>query len=272
MTACVHRITWLGLAVVALTAGGCLAPKYKMVRQDSGPPLPVELRTQCPALEATLHGLIIFNGPGSWKRRAYWDEYILSLHNPSHQPLSVATVTLADYSGEAQLPGDHPWRLERRSKTLEQKYRDAGFAFVRNAAPAVVITYSGAGLVAASGGIFSAGAGTIMVGTAIAIPVYYVAVWAVNHQNKRAIEAEFDRRRIVLPLTLAAGETRTGSLFFPMVPDPSLLTVHTVVEGVPAEVVLELAALHGLHSKPGSTPDGADSTPAALSRKAAAVR
>ena len=83
---------------------------------------------------------ISFGAPGSWKREAFWDEYVVSLRNDSDQPIELSSATLSDYAGVARAPGSDPWKLERESKTLEKRYRDAGVAFARMAAPRVIAT------------------------------------------------------------------------------------------------------------------------------------
>jgi hypothetical protein len=65
--------------------------------------------------------------------------------------------------------------------------------------------------------------------------------------NKAAIKKEFNRRRVALPLTLGPGETRTGSFFFPMVPNPQSLTVRWTSGAGDGETTLELQFLQGLH-------------------------
>jgi hypothetical protein len=52
----------------------------------------------------------------------------------------------------------------------------------------------------------------------------------------------------VLPVTLAAGELRTGSLFFPMVPSPRSLTLQWSNGATVGAVVLSLQTLDGLHT------------------------
>ena len=81
--------------------------------------------------------------------------------------------------------------------------------------------------------------------------------------NKAAISTEFARRRLTFPLTLAAGEIRTGSLFFPMVPDPRSLTLGWASEPSRGGIDIPLDSLVGMHTpaqrcvsagKAGSTP------------------
>jgi hypothetical protein len=120
-------------------------------------------------------------------------------------------------------------------------------AFARNTGAGLLIVGAGTGGVAAAGGIFAASAGAIATATLVALPVYYVTVWYINSSNKAAVVAEFTRRRLALPLILAPGETRTGSLFFPMVPNPRALSLRWSSGTATGAASLGLESLHGLH-------------------------
>jgi len=52
-----------------------------------------------------------------------------------------------------------------------------------------------------------------------------------------------------LPLTLAPGETRIGSFFFPMVPNPRTLSLRWASGDSGDETQMPLESLHGLHIK-----------------------
>jgi len=223
----------------------CVSPKYKRAEKNAEP-VPLNVKFPSSALEASLYTEISDGGPGSWKREAFWDEYVVTMHNQGDQALNVASVTLADYEGVPRPAGSDPWALEKESKTLERRYRDAGVAFARIAAPRVIATTAEPGIVA-SAGIGSTGAAAAATATAVAIPVYGLTVLEINMHNKKAIKKEFDRRRLPLPLTLGPGETRTGSLFFPMIPNPQALTLRWRGTAGDGETVLDLHFLEGLH-------------------------
>ncbi|HEV7610578.1 MAG TPA: hypothetical protein VGO37_01735 [Steroidobacteraceae bacterium] len=225
---------------------GCVSPKYKAARNaPPARPLDVRFPAQAP-LDATLNTLITFGGPGSWKREAFWDEYVVSLHNEGDQPVQVASVTLVDYAGIPRSAGDDPWALERQSKDLEKRYRDAGMTFARMAGPRVLAA-TAEPAVMTTAGVGSAGAAAAAATTAVALPVYGLTVLGINSHNKSAIKAEFNRRRLPLPLRLGPGETRTGSLFFPMVPNPRSLALDWTSESGKSNSVLALDFLGGLH-------------------------
>jgi len=233
--------------------GGCVATKYKLAKKDAPPVQSLNISfPQALPLAPMLASLISYGGPGSWKREASWDEYVVTLENRGDRSLSIDSAALADSAGTQYAVGTDPWALEKQSKTLEKQYRDHGEAFLRTAGPGVVII--GAGAVAATATTTAGGMAIVSpafagaaVATIVVLPVYYLTIVGINHHNKKAVMTEFKRRRLSLPLAIAAGETRTGSLFFPMVRSPSLLTVKWSMEGGSAVAELPLEFLHALH-------------------------
>jgi hypothetical protein len=121
---------------------------------------------------------------------------------------------------------------------------------MRAAGPGVIIVGAGAATIsAAAGGTVFVSAGLVgaAVATVVVLPVYYITVFGINHHNKKAVMAEFKRRRLPLPLTLAPGETRTGSVFYPMVRSPSSLELRWSSEPSSGQAALPLDFLKGLH-------------------------
>ena len=226
---------------------GCVSSKYREAKKDTPPPQLLNVAFAPAPLQAMLNTVITYNGPGSWKRNAFWDEYVITLHNPSRGPITVSAAQMTDFSSTPRAPGSEPWTLEKESKTLEQKYKEAGIAFVRYTAPGLII--AGAGVGFGSAALMSAGAANAAAVCLVALPVYYISVLTINHHNKVAMEKEFNRRRLILPLTLAPGETRTGSFFFPMIPSPRSLNLDWSDETGGGGAVLTLDFLRGLHVK-----------------------
>jgi hypothetical protein len=242
------------LAAIGLClSSGCVSPKYK--RADKGMPPAKALDVKFPPalLEALLYTEISDGAPGSWKREAFWDEYVVTIHNAGNQALEITSATLTDYADAPQLAGDNPWALEKDSKTLAKRYQDAGIAFARMAAPRVIVGAAEPGVVA-SAGVGSAGAAAAATITAVALPVYGATVFGINMHNKKDIHKEFDRRRLPLPLTLAPDETRTGSFFFPTIPNPHALTLHWSGSPGDGDTALRLDFLEGLHVKAPGMP------------------
>jgi hypothetical protein len=259
-----HRVLGpLGIAVACVAVcvlTGCVSSKYKFAGKETPPARALNIRFPPAPLDANLASVITDGAPGSWKREAFWDEYVVALHNTGDQPLQVASVTLMDFAGTSRSAGDDPWALERESKTLERKYRDSGVAFARVAAPRVLVA-TAEPVVIANAGIGAAGAAAAATATAVALPVYGLAIWGINRHHKAAIKAEFNRRRLPLPLSLAPGETRTGSLFYPMVPNPRSMDLNWSNESDKGDSVLPLDFLLGLHVTAAAGDGTATKTP-----------
>ncbi len=237
-------------AATLCLATACVSPKYQRADKKTPPTQPLNVTFPPSALDTSLYSEISYGGPGSWKREAFWDEYVVIMHNSGDQALKITSANLIDYADAVRPSGNDPWALERDSKTLERRYRDAGIAFSRMAAPRVIAS-AAEPTVVASAGVGTAGAATAATLTAVALPVYGVTIFGINMHNKAAIKNEFNRRRVPLPLTLGPGESRVGSFFFPMVPNPRALTVRWISSDRDGETTLQLQFLQGLHVKDG---------------------
>jgi hypothetical protein len=229
---------------------GCVSTKYKLAKKNTPPPvqLNVAFHPSGP-LQPTLVAVIVYTGPGSWKREALWDEYVVTVENHGDRPLIVDAAALADGAGSPYAAGNDPWALEKQSKVLEKQYRDNGQAFIRAAGPGVLIVGAGAAVVSATtASVFvSAAAVGAAAATVVVLPVYYVTILSINHHNKKAIMAEFARRRLQLPLTLAPGAMQTGSVYFPMVRQPRSLQLRWSDESASGSAELPLDFLNSLH-------------------------
>lgn len=249
----VHKPVAVSLAAMLLLSG-CVSNRYRMIKQrDKVPPAPINAPFAPSPVTATLNTLITYQGAGSWKRESLWDEYVITISNPGTEALAITSATLVDHTGAGHEPGSDPWALEKQSKTLEQRYKDAGMAFVRYTAPGVLIVGAGAVAISSAGvgiGGLSAGAATAASVTVIALPIYYLAVVGINSDNKAEARAEFNRRRLQLPLAFGPGSSLSGSLFFPMVASPRALKLGWRRGGESGEAVLTLDFLKGLHLKP----------------------
>lgn len=277
----------LPLVLALLTLTGCVTRGYKLADKSVPPAVPLNLtsspiapagpspqtggaamlETPPPAAEVMLHSVIVYQGPGSWKREAYWDEYVLSLTNRGEAPLVITAASLSDGKSEPLAPGANPWALEKLSKKWWESNaaRQAGtyLALGAGAATGVGVMY----VAVLSSGIFAplTGGAAVAVGvgaaTAVALPIVAGGTVFMNIHRKHQVEAEFTRRRLVLPLTLAPGQTAQGSLFFRLTPSPQRLALQGRVGSESRDVVIDLAPLAGLHLKPATTaPTAGDSS------------
>lgn len=244
----------LAAVVGAMALGSCLATKYQMAPKDTLPAVALDIATAQPPVALALRAVIVYNGPGSWKRDALWDEYVVTILNQSESALTIDAAALLDPAGEPRVPGSDPWNLEEASQTLEQRYVRAGIAFARSEIPDAVAFGAGA-VGSAAGSLFTTASATAATASVVALPVYYVVVYGVDRSNKAAVRKEFTRRRLVLPHALAGGETMTGSLFFPMTPAPRSLNLQWANDFGHGSLVLPLPTLQGLHvAPPGKEP------------------
>lgn len=243
----------LALAMVGLLCGCVTSARYRLAPRHTPAAQRLDLKAPTAPLEIDLGTVITFKGPGSWKSEARWDEYVVAVVNRGAQPLVVESAELIDVQQVARFPGEDPWKLEALSRTNWERYHKAGLAVATGGG---VVLYGAAVADVAAGPWLAGGAaGSAMMALAV-IPVVAIAdvsvVAVMNHQNRLAVEKEFQRRRLLLPQELAPGQTAQGSLFFPMTPGPQRLMVHGRIGGEPVVATLELPTLAGLHLKPAT--------------------
>src|SRR5882757_218104 len=90
-----RRAAALVLAAMSICLlAACVSPKYKRADKNVAAPVPLNVKFPSSALEASLYTEISDSGPGSWKREAFWDEYVVTVHNPGDQALNVTSVAL----------------------------------------------------------------------------------------------------------------------------------------------------------------------------------
>ena len=237
----------LVLLAVPFVFTGCVSSKYKLADRGTMPPPALNLHVIQPPVELMLSAVITFQGPGSWKRDAYWDEYVLTVANRSESPLAIESASLIGRDGQAVAPGANPWTLEKKSRTPT-----ATLSAVAEDSPAK--PGNGGSSVLASGAL------TVLLG-----PIGAIAGggYSANVVSREAIEREFNRRRLALPATLAPGQIAPGSFFFPIMPGPRRLALRCRVGGESREVAIDLTPLADLHRKPASaatTPANASSS------------
>lgn len=240
------RIAIVTLLLSGFVQTGCVtSKKYRMAKEHMHPAVGLNYTTKISGLEAVLVTVIVYQGPGSWKQGALWDEYVVSLANRSAGPLTIESMALVDLLGEQQVPGTDPWKLEQLSETNWKKYGKVG-QFVRG-----VGAFTGAVELSAIGYGLTGGA---LSGVFFVMPVVLIAdvvtVGILNHRNKAMVQQEFNRRRLALPLTIAPGQSVAGSFFFPVVPSPQRLVLKSKAGNDSIELVLDLKPLSDLHLKP----------------------
>lgn len=248
------HVVLLGLAVIIamFNMTGCASSKYKLAKKDTPPPIAMNLSLNQPPVELLLHTVIVYKGSGSWKRKAYWDEYVFTVANRGDLPLAIESATIVDFQDKHNAAGNDPWELEKQSKTWWKNIRssEAGRLVTLGAgtATAVLAAYTVGGLILVPAS--SIGYGLIFVGAgaaAIALPVYAVVSVFGNIRGRHKIEAEFNRRRLAIPAIVPAGQVVQGSLFFPITPGPKRLILQCQVGEEGRDVDFDLSPIAGLH-------------------------
>jgi hypothetical protein len=241
------------LPVITLT--GCVSNKYKAASALGSQPQRIDMPLGGDAVGATLNAVVVYKGPGSWKQEAYWDELLVTLHNRTARDLTITGAAVADRHGARMAAGSDPWALEKASVDQRKRYQSAGVSFALNTVGYAALTYGAVGAGAIVGAALTSSWAGLGAGATVglaAVPVTAIVVYAKNQKNKHAIEAEFARRRLAFPLVLKPGESRTGSLFFPMSVSPAKLSLDLLADGATSTIDYPTPMLAGLHEPASS--------------------
>ena len=250
------------LGIVSLLTS-CVSAKYKMASEDTPPPVPLNLETEAHSVNALINTGIIFGGPGSWKREAYWDEYLLSITNHSDHPVTLTSSMIIDFQGNQVMSGNDPWELQEQSKEWIKGYDTGTTGVVLKVGAASVLTGAVASAIvgASLAGTMAAPTGAALVAggaavTIVALPIIGLGAVLANVSQKHKIQDEFNRRRLVLPITIQHSQMIQGSLFFRITPGPKRLTLLFSGHETDFDVSVDLAPLSDLHidRNPGEKP------------------
>ena len=220
------------------------------------------------SLDATLEWVIVKDGPGTWAKNAWWDQYLLNVRNTGAKPLTLTNVQVVD--SLETVVDSHPDRrsLVRASKQTRKRYRGEDIDVRPGAGVGTLVAVGtgtliyGAGIAAAitmaealtpivSLGTATASTSSALAGVAtagmVAGPVLIVGgiVKAVNNEK---VDEQIGLRQTSLPLTLEPGTQQKMDVFFPVTPSPRAVRISYDAEG--GSDVLEVLtgnALSGLH-------------------------
>lgn len=242
------------LSVSLVCAPGCVTSNVQKAASDTPPAMALNLPGDPDRpLQAQLDCVIVFDGPGSWKRRAYWDEYVLSFTNVGPSRIVLLHTQLVDAHDAKLWPGTDWKELERQSADWFKRH-----ATVENVALGTGLAAAGTafGASTAIGYIAALGGAAPLLGIAVggilvSGGVLYLLTRPTEDSEKE-IAAEFDRRRLSFPVVVRPHETAQGSAFFRLTPSPQRLILGYEVDGSVAHVTIDLAALQGLHRKPAA--------------------
>jgi hypothetical protein len=253
----------LTFLVIMSLLTSCVSAKYKMASEDTPPPVLLNLETEAHSVNAMINTVIIFGGPGSWKREAYWDEYLLSITNHGDHPVTLTSSMLIDFQDNQVMSGNDPWELQEQSKEWIKKYDPGTTGVLLKVGAASLLPGAVLGSIAMAATSSSAMFSPAVVGASVAIAVTVVALPIVgfgsilaNVSKKHKIQDEFNRRRLVLPVAIQSGQMIQGSLFFRITPGPRRLSLLFAEPKPDFDVSVDLALLSDLHidRNPGEKP------------------
>lgn len=245
-----RSIAVLFSATLLLT--GCVSSKYQAASALGTRPQEMNINLDGGPVESRLDSIIVYQGPGSWKKSAYWDEFLVTFTNDSDQAVTLTAASLVDYAGTNVSAGMDPWQLEKASRSQRNRYNQAGVNFALNTLGYAALTYGAAGAGMLVGAAMTSTWGGLAAGATVglaAVPVTAIVVYANNQKHKHQIEKEFSCRRIAMPIALAPDESRNGSLFFPMTVSPASLRLEWARGGDRGFSTLPLPMLAGMHRK-----------------------
>ena len=207
-------------------------------------------------LSVTLDWVIVRDGPGTWARKADWDEYLLRVRNDSDEPIRVTRLIVID-SLEVPVESE-PGRkqLVKSSKKTARRYKKSGIKVKagsgRGTLGVAAATASGAaiGAATATGGLLGgAGFGAAAGATLVLAPVLAVG-GVVRGVNQSKVNKRIKSRQTAIPLDLAAREEQTLDIFFPIAPSPTKVELtYTDTSGERRLEIDTRTALDGLHIK-----------------------
>lgn len=257
MHAKLSRLTIFAVLLTLLQGCGGAKILREPVAMEPAGPLAVASNAE---LDAALTWVIVKDGPGTWSRDAYWDEYLLDVSNVSGAELSITTVEVIDALDEPVRPLGDRRSLEQATRSVARRYKKLGYD-IAPGANGGHMAVAGVGALAAGTGIAVAGMSGAIAGPAVfatapmiaatglvlAAPVLLAGgvVKAVNNDqvNKRILA-----RRTRMPIELAPGENTNLDVFFPVSPSPQQVRVVYETGAGQRELMLQTAeSMRGLH-------------------------
>lgn len=223
--------------MVAFFAMGCAETRY--ISKPTILPSELGFKTSTDNVELTLHYIITPDGPGSWVKKAGWTEWQVTLKNATPLDVSISEMSLIDPRG-IYVGSQYATiaSLESESAMLAKGYKDW---FASSAGSTAIAT------------VGSSVAAQAVISTGSMIPIYGLSYLSIlpslltpylEARDRDAIEAEFHRRQLPSPLKLSGSASVTGSIFFPVVPQPKALVIgYRPGNEKPSQIKLPLSQL-----------------------------
>ena len=237
----------------ACVVAGCGGSKILKEPEPLVPTQPLAAASN-QTLSVTLDWVIVRGGPGTWARKADWDEYLLRVRNDSDQPIQVTRLIVVDSQDmpvESQLGRK---QLAKRSKKTARRYKKSGIKVKagsgRGTLGVAAATAGGAaiGAATATGGILGvAGFGAAAGATLVLAPVLAVG-GVVRGVNQSRVNKEIELRQTTIPFDLTAHQELPLDVFFPIAPSPTRVELTYIDTSGEHRLAIDTrTALDGLH-------------------------
>jgi hypothetical protein len=206
-------------------------------------------------LDASLHGLITVNSPGSFARNAIWDEYRIGFANLSGEALSIQQIAIYDQEDVRTETTGNLRQLVKKSRQAAKRFRNQGVkvqggnndTILLASGTTALVGGLGTGIAGWAGSATAASVAGIAVAGVIAAPVLITASLVQSHR-KRQVAKTIEERQVQLPLELEVDESIGVSVFFPLTPAPKFIEISYSASDRNADLRLDLEAqFEGLH-------------------------
>jgi hypothetical protein len=230
---------------IAMASGGCASRRHSArAAAVAAEPVLLELKSEGEGpLRMTVEGVIVRNGPGSWRADAPWDEYRLVLANDGPTPVTIEGIDRVAMSGPPVAASNDIDELGAKTAAIQGliawgTVKTAGVAAgVAGAVGTVGSFYSSVGLT-------TMGAALSAVSFVMVPAVIVGGVVLMAKQGKRGDPGKL-ADGFAGPADLAAGDERRVNAFFPIMPTSTMLIARYRVAGEPRSAAVYLADWRG---------------------------
>ncbi len=211
-------------------------------------------------ISVSLMGVIVRDGPGTWARKADWDEYLLIITNLSDADIEINEISLTDLLSLVFVTNSNRKELVGMSRDAVDRYDDSDLAITSGIGAGTVLTAGGAIAVvgtaaavaaapaAALGGAATIGMAPAMVAGAVLLSPVFAVAGLKRLSNVSKVSRVIAVRSTDFPLTIASGEEVLVDVFYPLSPSPQQLKINYIRSGGNNDLVLPTQdVLSGLH-------------------------
>lgn len=215
------------------------------------------------SIQASLLGVVVRDGSGTWARNADWDEYLLTIANLSDSAIEINQIQLTELLGVVLEADSDRRKLVSMSRDALDRYEDSDLEITSGIGAGTVLTAGGAVVVvgtaaavaaapaAALGGAAAIGTGPALVAGAVLLSPVFAIAGLRRISNASKVSRVIEERSTDFPLTIQSGEEVLVDLFYPLAPSPQQLEIKYQTDDTEKGLILVTDnVLSGLHMLP----------------------